>query len=66
MISSESKSNDSSLERFHHCFSTILRVELMIDVRDMVAERAHADLKLRSQLSGRFAGGQETENLRLL
>jgi hypothetical protein len=41
-------------------------VEFLIDVRDMVAERAHADVKLLSRFLRALAGNQQTENLLLL
>ena len=63
---SAENSNDSSLQCFHHCFGAIFRVELLIDVRDMIAERAHADLKLLSRFLRALTSAQKTQDLFLL
>ena len=59
-------SDDSPLEGFHHRFSTISRVELLIDVRDMVAKCARTDLELVRHFFRGFTTGQQTKNLSLL
>ena len=66
MISQSSNSNDSSPQCFHHCFGTIFRVEFLVDVRDMVAERAHANVKLLSRFLRALTSDEKTENLLLL
>ena len=59
-------SNDSPLQGRHHRFSAISGVELLIDVRDMIAERAHADLKLLSRFLRALTSAQKTQDLLLL
>lgn len=59
-------SDDSPFQGLHHRFGATFRVELLIDVGDMVAERAHADTKLPRHFLRGFTRNQKLEDFFLL